>query len=108
MTESQRNDEMGESVATEPRPTSLFPETERMEFKSRWETIQTEFVDAPRESVQRADALVAETIKRLDGVFGEQRSQLEQEWGRGGEVSTEELRQAFRRYRTFFDRLLAV
>jgi len=65
-------------------------------------------VDEPRRSVEQADALVAEVIKRLANSFAEERSKLEGQWGRGGDVSTEDLRVALRRYRSFFDRLLNV
>jgi len=78
------------------------------ELRSRWERIQTGFVDEPRRSVQEADALVAETTKQLAESFSRERAKLEQEWDRGDNVSTENLRIALRRYRSFFDRLLAM
>lgn len=78
------------------------------ELRSRWERIQTGFVDEPRMSVQEADALVAETTKQLAESFSRERVKLEQEWDRGDNVSTENLRIALRRYRSFFDRLLAM
>jgi hypothetical protein len=52
--------------------------------------------------------LVASTIQRLAEGFAEARAKLETQWARGGDVSTEDLRVALRRYRSFFDRLLAV
>jgi hypothetical protein len=70
--------------------------------------VQSGFVDEPRHAVEQADGLVAETIKRLAEVFAEERSQLETQWSRGEDVSTEDLRLALRRYRSFFDRLLSV
>jgi hypothetical protein len=81
---------------------------EAQELRSRWEKIQTGFVDEPRKSVQEADALVAQTTKQLAESFSRERAKLEQEWGRGDNVSTENLRIALRRYRAFFDRLLAM
>jgi len=89
-------------------PVSLFTEEEGREFRKRWEKVQTEFVDEPRGSVEKADQLVASTIKRLAEVFADERTRLEQEWAKGDNVSTEDLRQALRKYRSFFDRLLAV
>jgi hypothetical protein len=86
----------------------LFPEKETNDFRTRWTEIQTGFVDEPRRSVEQADALVAEVIKRLANSFAEERSKLEGQWGRGDDVSTEDLRVALRRYRSFFDRLLNV
>jgi len=95
------------SPVIEP-PSQLFAAAETSEFRRRWMEVQTGFVDEPRPAVQAADALVAETMKRLAEIFARERSSLESQWGRGGEVSTEDLRQAMRRYRSFFDRLLAV
>ena len=86
----------------------LFESSEGEGFRSRWEAIQTGFVDSPREAVQQADALVADLMKRLTDVFTEERGALEQQWGRGDNVSTEDLRVALKRYRSFFERLLAV
>jgi hypothetical protein len=90
------------------RPSSLFAGNESEEFRHRWQDIQTGFVDEPRQAVERADALVASAIKRLAEIFAHERSNLEQQWSRGDDVSTEDLRVALRRYRAFFDRLLSV
>jgi hypothetical protein len=85
----------------------LFPEERTEGFQSRWVEIQTRFVDQPRESVQAADALVAELMQQLADGFSRVRSGLEGQWDRGDQVSTEELRVALQRYRSFFERLLA-
>jgi hypothetical protein len=85
----------------------LFGSQEAAELRARWEKIQIEFVDEPRKSVQQADDLVASVTQRLTEMFRDQKDRLEGEWGKG-EVSTEELRTAFRRYRTLFDRLLSI
>ena len=90
----------------EPRA-ALFPEEEFNGFRSRWTAIQTGFVDQPKEAVSEADALVAQVISRVAEVFSRERTTLEQQWDRGDQVSTEDLRIAFRRYRAFFDRLLS-
>ena len=78
------------------------------ELHARWDSIQAGFVDEPRKAVEQADALVASAMKRLAEVFAEERSRLEEQWGRGGDVSTEDLRLALQRYRSFFGRLLSV
>ena len=88
--------------------TALFPEDESKDFHKRWTDIQTAFVDEPRRAVERADELVAEVIKRLADSFAQERSRLEGQWGRGDNVSTEDLRVALQRYRAFFDRLLNI
>jgi hypothetical protein len=85
----------------------LVPE-ELDDLRERWSRIQTAFVDEPRRSVEDADRLVAETIKRLAESFAAERADLEGQWGRGDQVSTEDLRQLLRRYRSFFDRLLSM
>lgn len=88
--------------------TPLFPEGELDGLRTRWKDVQTAFVDEPRKAVEQADGLVASAMKRLAEVFAEERSKLEGQWDRGDNVSTEDLRVALQRYRTFFDRLLSV
>ncbi|HKU24062.1 MAG TPA: hypothetical protein VJQ54_01255 [Candidatus Sulfotelmatobacter sp.] len=86
----------------------LFPSNELEDLRTRWKDIQTGFVDEPRKAVEGADGLVASAMKRLAEVFSQERSKLEQQWDRGDNVSTEDLRVALQRYRSFFDRLLSV
>jgi hypothetical protein len=86
----------------------LFANDEMMTFRRRWSDIQAGFVDEPRAAVQRADSLVAETMQQLANVFAHAREQLEHQWDRGEDVTTEDLRVALQRYRAFFDRLLSV
>ena len=74
---------------------------------AQWKDIQAEFVDEPRKAVQDADALVADLMQRLARMFASERDQLESQWSGGGQVSTEDLREGLRRYRSFFERLLA-
>lgn len=69
--------------------------------------MQTSFVDEPRAAVEKADSLVASVVKRIAEQFATEREQLETQWDRGEDVDTEDLRQAFKRYRAFFDRLPA-
>jgi hypothetical protein len=99
-----------ENMAPEesPRPTPLFDDRETNDLRNRWQEIQGNFVDDPQASVEQADELVANSIKRLAEMFSTERSNLEGTWSRGGQVSTEDLRQALRRYRSFFDRLLLI
>jgi hypothetical protein len=87
-------------------PVPLFSESEMAEFRSQWGKIQTCFVDEPRGTVEDADKLVAAVMQRLAEGFAGERSGLEKQWDRGDNVSTEDLRLALQRYRSFFDRLL--
>jgi uncharacterized protein YktB (UPF0637 family) len=77
-------------------------------FRSRWDHVQTSFVDEPRQAVEQADSLVANVVKRIAEQFSAEREKLEKQWDSGSEVSTEDLRQALKRYRSFFDRLLTL
>jgi hypothetical protein len=93
---------------TADQPSPLFQESEVGDLRSRWGNIQTAFVDEPRRAVEDADNLVASVMKRLAEGFANERSRLEGQWDRGDNVSTEDLRLALQRYRSFFDRLLKV
>lgn len=113
VTEAQGGKPVAAERGTENRPrpdggTPLFPENELGDLRHRWGKIQTDFVDEPRKAVEQADSLVASAMKRLAEVFAQERSKLEQQWDRGDSVSTEDLRVALQRYRTFFQRLLSV
>jgi hypothetical protein len=84
---------------------ALLPDERLNEFRSQWERIQIGFVDRPRESVKAAHDLVDRLAEELVDSFSRQRETLERGWTRGAE-DTEELRQSFQRYRSFFKRLL--
>jgi len=100
----------GAAVARAPEEerTALFIPNECNELRSRWDSIQVGFVDEPRNAVEEADALVSATMKRLAEIFAAERQKLEQQWDRSENISTEDLRVALRRYRSFFSRLLAI
>ena len=108
----QRDVETTRALVAEPtnaadRPTQLFPDNELNDLRARWDKTQIGFVDEPRAAVEQADSLVATVVKRIAEQFAAERAELEHQWDRGDNVSTEDLRQALRRYRSFFDRLLA-
>ena len=93
--------------ADTPTDMALFADNDRSGLRSRWDDVQASFVDDPKECVQKADALVADVVQQLTAGFADARSRLEAQWARGEEASTEDLRQALKRYREFFERLLA-
>jgi len=72
----------------------------------RWQRIQGEFVDDPRQAVTGAHELVSELVQRVVDTFSEERDALERQWSGGDRVSTEDLRICMQRYRSFFSRLL--
>jgi hypothetical protein len=112
--EPQLSEETGSLRAQERRTGNeaplepLFDDTVDRDFRDRWREIQTGFVDEPRHAVEQADGLVAELMQRLAQSFSEQRNNLEHQWDASDKVSTEELRVALTRYRSFFERLLSV
>ena len=96
------------ALAHDEQRAPLIAENEVNDLRSRWDAIQVGFVDEPRKAVEQADHLVAEAMKRIAEVFANERSRLEGQWDRGDNVSTEDLRVALQRYRSFFGRLLSV
>jgi hypothetical protein len=102
------NPSLPSTAATDEDATPLFSDRESKDFFSRWDALQVGFIDEPRRAVEQADSLVAGAMKRLAEIFAEERARLESQWDRGDNVSTEDLRVAMRRYRSFFRRLLSV
>jgi len=86
----------------------LFEGDEAKKFRSRWLAIQSKFVDDPSDSVKQADDLVSDVIKSVTMNFSNRRIALEKQWNGEGKASTEDLRMAIKRYRSFFDRLLTL
>lgn len=97
-----------EANSSSDQPVLLFGESEVANYRSRWSSIQTAFVDEPRQAVEDADSLVKSLLKQLAEGFTKERDRLAKQWDRGDNVSTEDLRVALQRYRSFFDRLLNV
>lgn len=101
--QSQATGQDGDEEDEAPR--LLTPEDEEG-FRTRWEQVQNKFVDDPRDAVHTADALVADVMQKLATTFADHKQELEGQWNRGEQANTEDLRQALRHYRSFFNRLL--
>lgn len=86
----------------------LFDDEQTDSLQASWEDVQATFVDNPQQAVRQADELVADTLQQIARAFDQERKQLEQQWERGEDVSTEDLRILLQRYRSFFNRLLSV
>ena len=86
----------------------LFAGDDLADLRARWAGVQAAFVDDPKDCVQKADVLVSDLVEQLTTGFAQARSHLEEQWSRGEEASTEDLRVALMHYREFFERLLAV
>ena len=89
-------------------PDDAFFTKDRLEdLRRRWTDVQARFVDDPRAAVKQAHTMVAEMVSALTETFTRERARLEDQWNRDENPDTEALRVALRRYRDFFDRLLA-
>lgn len=100
-------DDTAEAGGDAERLEPLFDHDREQELRERWHRLQARFVDEPRDTVHDADSLVAELLRDLAGGFDQARSKLEGQWSSGEDVSTEDLRVALQRYRSFFERLLS-
>jgi hypothetical protein len=89
------------------KTTPLFDEQATNTYRQRWQEVQSRFVDDPRKAVTEADVLVADLMQTLAKTFADERAGLEETWKQGGNASTEDLRIALQRYRSFFGRLLS-
>jgi hypothetical protein len=86
----------------------LFPGDMTDQYRTRWASVQSSFVDDPRRAVKQGDELIAEVMHNLAKSFADERYELEKQLEETNETSTESLRVALRRYRSFFDRLLSL
>ncbi|MHA6618155.1 hypothetical protein [Pseudonocardia sp. DLS-67] len=105
--ETRTGDEPGARPGDGAAHERLVPVDHAESYGSRWDAVKGTFVDEPRQAVAQADELVGEVLDELETLFREQRRHIE----RGldtDETSTEDLRIALGRYRSFFDRLLSV
>jgi hypothetical protein len=100
-------DEDQRHAAADDRLEPLFDPAREDDLRQRWHSLQARFVDEPRETVSDADSLVAELLRDLASSFDQARAKLEGQWSSGEDVSTEDLRLALQRYRSFFERLLS-
>jgi hypothetical protein len=100
----------GDDARGEPESlVALFTPDVAESFQSRWDSVQIGFVDDPKQAVQKADQLVAEVMTSLAETFAKERSQLEGLMdGSSDSATTENLRVALQRYRSFFQRLLTL
>ncbi|WP_431126950.1 hypothetical protein [Variovorax paradoxus] len=93
-----------EDDALEP----LFTPDAARNFRASWDALQIGFVDDPRQAVRQADDLVRQVLEDLSRSFSNERSTLDGGTDTAEQPSTENLRLALRRYRSFFQRLLSL
>lgn len=104
---------MGETITPETpigtnagSSASLLYREESEQFRTRWNEIQGKFVDEPRSAVEQADELLTEVIELITEMFNNEHKSLEAQWNKSNDVSTEYLRIALQRYRSFFNSLV--
>jgi hypothetical protein len=85
---------------------TFLPDDHMGALQTRWEQIQTGFVDDPRGAVRDAHGMVGEIVDNLTRTFTRERETLEEQWSKDREPDTESLRVALQRYRSFLNRLL--
>jgi len=107
-TDSPSQEAPNPATSGDSKTTPLFSGNDLEGLRTDWNRVQAGFVDEPRKAVEQADGLVASTMKRLAEGFARERANLEQQWDHGDNVSTEDLRIALQRYRSFFHRLMAM
>jgi hypothetical protein len=89
-------------------PQAIFSKLDVEDLQARWDAVQASFIDEPSGAVTEADKLVCSAVQQISQAFASQREQLEKQWNRGGDISTEDLRITLQRYRSFFSRLLSM
>ena len=103
-----RAEERATDHAVDEKLAPLFTPEAANEFRTRWDQVQFSFVDDPKRAVREGDELVAQVMRSLAQSFSQERTRLEQDLGHTDAGSTENLRMALRRYRSFFQRLLSL
>ncbi len=85
--------------------TEIWSEDSARDFHDRWREAQLSFVDDPQKATDDMRTLVDEAVEALTASLARQREQLSS-WPDNSD--TEQYRMVVQRYRTFFERLLAL
>jgi hypothetical protein len=85
--------------------TAIWTEDSTQDLRDRWREAQLRFVDDPQGAADDTRNLVTETVEALTAALASQREQLNS-WPDNSD--TEQYRVIVQRYRTFFERLLAL
>jgi hypothetical protein len=104
-TPARRPSSSGAFAGARPE-TPFLAEQTSAQAGARWQEILAEFVDDPRRAVGDAHQLVSQVMQRIVDDFARERDNLERQWSKGDDVSTEDLRVCLQSYRSFFARLL--
>lgn len=102
-----RSDELPSSQKPEADiDQSWFSREDNDELRARWTSIQIQFVDDPCSAVEQAEAIVADTIERVNQIVSDHQQSINQRWIAHDDISTEVLRTTMKDYRTLLDHIL--
>ena len=86
----------------------LFSPDAARDFRASWDAVQIGFVDDPQQAVRKPDELVRQVLETLTQSFSVDRGAADGGTTGAEQATTEQLRMALRRYRSFFQRLLSL
>lgn len=98
---THRDEPMKPSPMSQQRDTTS-SSSDMADFKTRFEHLQVDFIDDPKETVSKAEKLVEEAVERMVSSMHERVNRIHNELGDGND-DTERLRVAMRSYREFMD-----
>jgi len=105
--EAQEREQMrGEEPVNRPRmmdnrdDEGAWPEM--ASYRRRFEELQSQFIEEPKETVKKAESLVEEAVERMVSSLHDRVNHIHSELGDGTD-DTERLRMAMRRYRQLID-----
>jgi hypothetical protein len=87
----------------DPANGSLLPDS--AEFRTRWQQVQSRFVDDPRGSVTEAADVLAHVTAELEAAIAERQRALRDRWTEGQSADTESLRETLLMYRALLHQL---
>jgi hypothetical protein len=94
------------AAGTDAGPVLLKPD-QAADFERRWEQLQAGFVDQPGRALYDAEQLITDLMQAISSELAAGRSQRETAPDGLDSASTEDLRLAFVRYRSLFQRLIS-
>ena len=104
--EQEREQMRGEEPVNRPRmmdnrdDEGAWPEM--TSYRRRFEELQSQFIEEPKETVKKAESLVEEAVERMVSSLHDRVNHIHSELGDGTD-DTERLRMAMRRYRQLID-----
>lgn len=96
-------DRRGEESQRGTERAQVMPRHELQGYQSRFDRVQSEFIDDPKRALENAQSLVEEAVQRMMDAINQELRQVREEASGNGD--TERLRNAMRRYRGLLEEL---